>query len=434
MTTAPAQAPIIVPPANTVAATVPRLSHPLSWDIVNSPICGYIVFIVLILVSLYWGATWHHIEVGPRSPGTDKPTAPPAPRVFPMGNTVDGCQNDLHKAMPTALIACHRVGEPAATRWLNEERLRNREAALTKENCRRDWAARRCFMFEGAALFYDDFDTLKINTTWQSVVQALRAMPPNWREEWQPVTRHAFVDFAGDVYVRVVAYRDGAFAPLLLSLDALLDALAEWQGDIDDALGGNVRPACVCPQHLGIIGSKMFLRYEGAENGWNVVFDAAVRSRTQERTRYKYARAHHTFPLVGDEHLLPTLDNRTFYYATSATLTAMSVSEFANPSVVEKLDSLVRQEWDAPEPYMVILPIAGSGIPIDATKVADSESECFARCDRLEARMQELAPPPPPPPPPAPVVQEGALGPVIEEPASQPARKKPGGRRRVGQD
>jgi hypothetical protein len=134
---------------------------------------------------------------------------------------------------------------------------------------------------------------------------------------------------------------------------------------------------------------------------------------------------------VGDEYLLPTLDNRTFFYATGATLTALSVSELADAAAVEKLDYLVRQEWDTPEPYMAILPLTGTGAggtPVDNVKIPDPESECFARCERLEARLVELAPPPPPPPP-APTFQDITLVPVSGSDSPPPPRKKPGSRR-----
>ena len=239
--------------------------------------------------------------------------------------------------------------------------------------------------------------------------------------------RHVLVDLEGDLHIRVLAFNGRSFAPVLLNLGSLLEALDDWQYEIDEALAGIVRAACVCPQHLGILGSKMALRYEGAE-GWNIVLDASVRSRTQERSRYKYARAHHAFPMVGDDYLLPTLDNRTFFYATGASLTAISVAELAERAGVEKHDSLVHQEWETDDPYMVILPLASAGMAIDNVKLPDAESECVARCERLEARMLELAPPPPPPPPP-PALQDVTLLPAGPSSAQEPpARKKPGRR------
>ena len=80
---------------------------------------------------------------------------------------------------------------------------------------------------------------------------------------------------------------------------------------------------------------------------------------------------------------------------------------------------------------MVILPLT-AGTPIDSVKVPDAESECFARCERLEARLLELAPPPPPPPPP-PAIKDITLVPTgqngEQDQPLPPPRKKPGSRR-----
>jgi hypothetical protein len=61
--------------------------------------------------------------------------------------------------------------------------------------------------------------------------------------------------------------------------------------------------------------------------------------------------------------------------------------------------------------------------------MSKDESECYSRCERLDARMQELTPPPPPPPP-RPADEPKAIDAPRPDDDGAPVltRKKPGRR------
>jgi len=378
----------------------------------------YVAFALAVFVALYLGGTW-----GSEETAEALSSAP--------GRSLAWCTDENGHPHATAIAHCHRVDELATEEWLRAERLRNREEVMTKANCRNDWVNKRCIAVPAAQLEIVDFDYYSKDATWRAVLRALSRVPAAWRTEWHAAPSHVLVDYRGGVWLRVVAFHEGAFQPVLLDVGALIDTLDAWQLGIDDTLAGEAGQlvACVCPQHLGILASRLFFRYD-AESGWRVLTGAALRTRTREasqevRSKYNYSAVLHAFPLIADAALLSTRANRTYIYTPVGTLTAYDPTELADRQRVEHLDRAMKREWDTDGPYMAMLP---TGPPnVDAVRVEPRESDCFARCDRLDARMQELTPPPPPvlveerPP------TEVATGqPEEEAPAASAPPKKPG--------
>ena len=385
---------------------------------------AYVSFALICVTALYMG----------------RDTLPTAAQASGGGTgpveSVGGCQNEFGHKLPTAFARCHRIGEPGTLRALSAARAHNKEELLMKKNCLEAWAWRRCINTPSARLQVDSLDPFLRNATFKSMLRALAHLPEAWQVEWHPEAQQVLVDFYGRMYVRVVAFDAQAsrFAPLLLCLDDLIDTLDEWQEEINAALGQiSLRGACVCPQHLGIIGSRLLFEYD-ADGGWQVLLDAGVKGKTRSsadevRSKYKYSTVHHMFPLVGDDTILATLENRTFFYPTTATLTAYSVAGLANRAAVQAIDRGIAQEWlDAEEGESERMAVLPAGPPnVDVARMAPEASECYHRCERLEKRMRELAPAPPPPPPPTPEAPAAAIEPAQQDDAP---RKKPGGKKR----
>lgn len=417
--------PSIVPPSPVLTRKDVLLAALRSW-LVSLHLPSTLAFVGIVLFSVYFG-----ISMGGDGAGESKHVDASAP-----GRSIPWCPDEHNLLLPTAVAYCHRLGEPGTTQWIKEERERNREEARgARRNCREEWAGKRCLNTggPGTLLELEDLSLYKSNATWKNVLRALPLVPATWRETWHPTADHVLVDYYGGLWARVIAYKNKAFQPLLLSIDHLIDALDDWQAEIDDALGEEqgTLVACVCPQHLGILSSRLFFRYR-ADSGWNVFLMLSVRTRGSDasdevRSRYKYSRAHHTFPLVADDELLATLANRTFTYSTTALMTAYATAPLADPQHVEQIDKVIQREWDSSEPRMAILPAAPP--TIDSHRMSKDESECYSRCERLDARMQELTPPPPPPPP-RPADEPKAIDAPRPDDDGAPVltRKKPGRR------
>jgi hypothetical protein len=426
-----------------VEAEPPKLPHWMarrlrdSWDDPTS--IAIFAFVMFCIVVAYYVSGAPPPGAGPAvpTPASKRQSSPLHWLTGQMGKNY--MMNDARgEPQGLALPYCHHAGTSAAEAWLADTRKANRESIKVDEAMRKSYAPFRCYTEEDAQLHPALYTEAKV---YEAMMTALPQIPADWENNWRPVVDRVFIEFHARFYIRVVAYLPAyaRWAPVLLSARSLVQALTAWSDATARALGSHTLTLseCVCPQHLGILGSGLALRH--TTSGWKLYVSTTTRPRsTQEtRTRYEYSPVLHAFPLVGDTSMLTTKANRTFFYHNVTLFTGYALNDVGGREAIEALDKTIRSEWlvveeteleevpeggdeeeerrveqqTAPEPLSQMMAVHElARLPrkaaVEEERLAPAEAECLARCDRLDKRLRELAPPPPPaPPPPSPSTQ-----------------------------
>jgi hypothetical protein len=459
--TAPAEPKEVKPPD---APEPPKLPHwmarTLRDSLDNPTAIALVAFVMFCVIAAYYVSGAPPPGSGPAvpTPASRRQSSPLHWLTGQMGKNY--MMNDARgEPQGLALPYCHHAGTPAAETWLTETRKANRESIKVDDAMRKSYAPFRCYTEEEAQLHPTLYTDAK---TYEAMMAALVHLPADWENSWRPTVDRLFVEFHARFYIRVVAFLPvyARWAPVLISARELVQGLTAWSDATSRALGSHALTLseCVCPQHLGILGSGLTLRHTGG--GWKLYVSSVTRARSTQatRTRYEYSPVLHAFPLVGDTTMLATKANRTFFYHNTTLFSGYALNDVGGREAIEALDKTIRSEWlvaeeteleevpdgegdedderrveqpTAPEPLSQMMAVHElARLPrraaVEDERLTSAEAECLARCDRLDKRLRELAPPPPPVPPPSPPsaqAQEGeSVNPV--PPPRKTGRKK----------
>lgn len=171
-------------------------------------------------------------------------------------------EEDDDGTRPVALLYCHALGVPRNDVWLQEKR---GNASLPADV--ETWLARRCLAasIRPAAPTWHNMSTALAHTT--GLLSVLGGMTRRQLEDqWAPRATRFLVDARGDIFLRLVHYdaRAKALAARLVPLRSLLETLDTFRAEVRDNTGGAGlrRELCVCPLHLGIVGSGLHFTQE----------------------------------------------------------------------------------------------------------------------------------------------------------------------------
>lgn len=110
--------------------------------------------------------------------------------------------------------------------------------------------------------------------------------PPPVTKSWYPDApiSHVFVTTHGTRYYRVMQvanippYKQFSLVPLLVAEQDLVRMAAHWYEHMRVTAGKQLVPddPCLCAEHLGLLGSELFLLYEETRDEWSVMLHASV--------------------------------------------------------------------------------------------------------------------------------------------------------------
>lgn len=351
--------------------------------------------------------------------------------------------------VPVALLYCEETANPVALQWLTEER-RNNDEARTLGDVRKHWRNIRCRWNERAAIDLDRTFTSYIKGS-ASLPEALGKLPRDWKAKYRPEVDHVFVDTRGEMHYRVLIQDvpRRSFRPALLSHEELVELLNVWYREVRRRLRGTKLEEipCVCPQHLGIIGSGLFftrtptlLRHAPYNAGnWRILvgmqIDRLSGKSVNSSARLPYSEAIHAFPALVDYEIVDeTVEGtlRIIKYPTDAFFDAYEPSVLVDEDgPLEEIDPYIAAEWDDEVLRACVLPLSRGDVA-KATRISgrgqETSTKCLFHCQMLEEKLLSQIPSPEQAVPEEP--EDGALVAQPSPPAAtEPVRRRPRPRR-----
>lgn len=428
-TTAAAASPNLAPPL--VAA--PRSLAQQLFDLVPAYQRLAIVVGLIFVVAVLW--------LGSSSNSSTDPRAPPASETLgTAGEYGVAWRPDARDSrVLIALVHCQYVGMPAAHAWLVAKREAHQEQLTLKPELAA-WRAARC---APPPSFYALDATLKTYVTpayfWQ-LRAALQRESYKWLDALQPRVQVVLLDLPrGRLYYRVVALSNNnnqKLEPVLVGHAELLAVLRTYSDAVFDELASLrlVQWPCVCPAHLGLVGTGLHLvppAKRGAD--WRVysnVQNSGLPLASASSDEMSVSDFHYShlvgggFPAVADETLWPR-QNRSFAYSDVLYPTAYVPAALQRRKTLLALDPALERELHAlalvdddddgaengraalmqppstePSVRMAIFSVHrgrvddGTALRHDKQRASPQFTECYYRCKALDEYLASLLRPP----------------------------------------
>lgn len=197
----------------------------------------------------------------------DTPTEPePGRIVWSLFHEPDDDAGD-DGTRPVAFLYCHAVGPARHAAWLEAKQAAVRVNRSAADEWIEPWSQTRCLGAAPLALpeWWNNWSAVIAQAP--DIVQVLGALPRATLEAtWAPRVTRLFVDARGDLYVRLVLYdpRARGLVARVVLVRAILQLLDAYRVEVRTRLAGVSisRGPCICPLHLGIVGSGMHFTQE----------------------------------------------------------------------------------------------------------------------------------------------------------------------------
>lgn len=419
-TSAPAPAPAPVPTPVPVETVVPETTK-------KPTIYAIFAFLLVAVVIFWWTQSGHT-------------SAPEFGLTFSIPQSTSRT-----RYVDIAFLYCLHYLRNESAQWLKMERRENKEAQrLNAAN--REYSARRClFPKPGDEMALarpveesEEFPILRLSDAlWQH--RQLVAQTPAERhlivQSLNSSVRTLFIDRTGEVWYRIILAKPlphdaMAYTEAMVSHNTIINYLEEWReavAQVRRALAVKETP-CVCPGHLGIVGSEMFFLAEPKDRSGNDV--AFPRPDRRPATRpggiwrlllgfhiehmasanlikddpgLPFLNNLHPFPATIDHQILKTAEQRRVPFATEGLwLSGFDPTPFLERSVVEQHDRAIQYEWLRPGHVSdeneeeedlfraaVLLPLTETrqttatwGIP------SPSLARCFFHCNAVDEELR----------------------------------------------
>ncbi len=257
---APAVAPTGPPAAPQAGGAPPSALQQVDWQMAGW-IGGLLLVIALVLWYAFTSPEFRPAGGGGRSAaGAGTGVGELRPFRARTGN----------QQLDIAFAYCQHVGTAAANQWTEQTRAHVARLELGMD----DYVRRRCLP-QGHTL-------QRIPEPPTSLANLLYAVTYHSNASYdalRPGVHIGFVDMEGNLYYRVIMAAGRGLGAALVPHFDLVRTLGQWSVDLAERLGSVrlVDQPCVCPQHLGIVGSGLyFVPPTDQSSVWQVLANVKV--------------------------------------------------------------------------------------------------------------------------------------------------------------